>query len=273
MKNEKRKLSKGEQIIQNENSKTRSFRGIPNAIIGTILVLFSFLSIYIVFGSPFDTRINRAAFVGGIVFIIYLLYPISQRLEKKINHIPFYDLILALVALFTYCYFIVNCDSVIKVGSMLTTPMIVIGAIGILLTLEACRRATGLPIVIVASSFLIYGLVYKNGLTFNSIRKVVYDVFYTTEGVIGTPIRACTAFISLFVIFGAFLERTGISDFFINFANSIAGHTQGGPAKVDFKCFMWNGVRFISRKYCNNWCNYNSTYEKEWLQTRVCWCC
>ena len=232
MKNEKRKLSKGEQIIQNENSKTRSFRGIPNAIIGTILVLFSFLSIYIVFGSPFDTRINRAAFVGGIVFIIYLLYPISQRLEKKINHIPFYDLILALVALFTYCYFIVNCDSVIKVGSMLTTPMIVIGAIGILLTLEACRRATGLPIVIVASSFLIYGLVYKNGLTFNSIRKVVYDVFYTTEGVIGTPIRACTAFISLFVIFGAFLERTGISDFFINFANSIAGHTQGGPAKV-----------------------------------------
>ena len=232
MKNEKRKLSKGEQIIQNENSKTRSFRGIPNAIIGTILVLFSFLSIYIVFGSPFDTRINRAAFVGGIVFIIYLQYPISQRLEKKINHIPFYDLILAMVALFTYCYFIVNCDSVIKAGINLTTPMTVIGAIGILLTLEACRRATGLPIVIVASSFLIYGLVYKNGLTYNSIRNVVYNVFYTTEGVIGTPIRACTAFISLFVIFGAFLERTGISDFFINFANSIAGHTQGGPAKV-----------------------------------------
>ncbi len=90
----------------------------------------------------------------------------------------------------------------------------------------SCRRATGLPIVIVASAFIIYGLAN------NSLKRVVYDLFFTTEGVIGTPIRACTAFISLFVIFGAFLERTGISDFFINLANSIAGHTVGGPAKV-----------------------------------------
>lgn len=226
MKEVKNKLSKGEQIVQNENSKTRNFTGIPNIIISSILVLFSLLSIYIVFLSPFDTRINRAAFVGIIVFSIYLLYPISQRLPKKTNHIPIYDLIFAILALISYGYFVFNCAYIIEVGLRLTPPMMALGIIGVLLTLEACRRATGLPIVIVALAFIIYGLMN------NSLKRVVYDLFYTTEGVIGTPIRACTAFISLFVIFGAFLERTGISDFFINLANSLAGHTVGGPAKV-----------------------------------------
>lgn len=226
MEKEKRKLSKGEQIVQNENSKTRSFVGIPNVIMTCILVFFSLLSIYIVFLSTFDTRINRAAFVGMIVFCIYLLYPVSQKLEKKVNHIPFYDIILAILSLACYGYFVFNCRYIIDVGMRLTPIMIVIGAAGVLLTLEACRRATGIPIVIVASLFIIYGLMN------NSLKRVVYDLFYTTEGVIGTPIRACTAFISLFVIFGAFLERTGISDFFINLANSIAGHSVGGPAKV-----------------------------------------
>ena len=221
-----KKLSKGEQIIHNENSKTRTFVGIPNFIITCLLVFFSLLSIYIVFLSPFDTRVNRAAFVGVIVFLIYLLYPISQKLEKRVNHIPIYDLIFACLALISYGYFVFNYRTIINIGIFLSPFMIAIGAMGVLLTLEACRRATGLPIVLVATFFIIYGIIN------NSFDQVVHDLFYTTEGVIGTPIRACTAFISLFVIFGAFLERTGISDFFINFANSIAGHTVGGPAKV-----------------------------------------
>ncbi len=213
-------------IIQNENSKTRSFTGIPKIIINAILVFFSLLCIYIVFLSPFDTRINRSAFVGIIVFSIYLLYPISQKLPKKVNHIPIYDMVLAIAALICYGYFVFNCKYIIDVGLRLTPLMMGLGIVGTILTLEACRRATGLPIVIVASAFIVYGLMN------NSLKRVVYDLFYTTEGVIGTPIRACTAFISLFVIFGAFLERTGISDFFINLANSLAGHTIGGPAKV-----------------------------------------
>ena len=226
MANKKKNLSRGEQIVDHETSKTRTFTGPLNTIITSILVLFSLLCIYIVFLSPFDTRINRSAFVGMIVFIIYILYPISQKIEKRINYIPFYDLIFAFLSLFSYGYFVFNCRTIIDVGLMLTPFMIGVGIVGIVLTLEACRRATGLPIVIVATLFIIYGLMN------NSLKRVIYDLFYTTEGVIGTPIRACTNFISLFVIFGAFLERTGISDFFINFANSIAGHTVGGPAKV-----------------------------------------
>ena len=226
-----KKLPK-EEIVLNENSKTRTFTGVPNLIISLILLFFSILSIYIVFGSPFDDRVNRASFVGVIVFIIYLLYPISQKIPKINNHIPIYDYVLAALSLFCYGYFVFNCKEIIHLGTMLTPEAVTIGAIGIILTLEACRRATGLPIVIVSTFFICYGIYYWGGLTFPAIKKLVYDLFYTTEGVIGTPIRACTAFISLFVIFGAFLERTGISDFFINFANSIAGHSIGGPAKV-----------------------------------------
>lgn len=226
MEKTKKKLSRGEEIVKNENSKTRTFVGIPNIIMTCILVFFSLLSIYIVFLSPFDTRVNRASFVGMIVACIYLLYPVSQRLEKKINHIPFYDFILAILSLVCYGYFVFNYREIIDIGIRLTPLMMCLGGLGVLLTLEACRRATGIPIVVVASFFIIYGLMN------NSLKRVIYDLFYTTEGVIGTPIRACTAFISLFVIFGAFLERTGISDFFINLANSIAGHSVGGPAKV-----------------------------------------
>lgn len=222
----KKKLSKGEEVIINETSKTRVFTGWRLIVIKILLIFFSLLSIYIVFLSPFDTRINRASFVGMTVFIIFLLYPIRKIKNKKVNFIPFYDLIFASLSLLTYGYFVFNCNSIIEVGMRLTPFMMIIGVVGILVTLEACRRATGLPIVIVATCFIIYGLLN------NSLRRVVYDLFFTTEGVIGTPIRACTAFISLFVIFGAFLERTGISDFFINLANSLAGHTVGGPAKV-----------------------------------------
>lgn len=226
MEKTKKKLSRGEEIVKNENSKTRTFVGIPNIIMTCILVFFSLLSIYIVFLSPFDTRVNRASFVGTIVACIYLLYPVSQKLEKKINHIPIYDFILAILSIICYGYFVFNYRQIIDIGIRLTPLMMCLGGLGVLLTLEACRRATGIPIVVVASFFIIYGLMN------NSLKRVIYDLFYTTEGVIGTPIRACTAFISLFVIFGAFLERTGISDFFINLANSIAGHSVGGPAKV-----------------------------------------
>lgn len=226
MEKTKKKLSRGEEIVKNENSKTRTFVGIPNIIMTCILVFFSLLSIYIVFLSPFDTRVNRASFVGTIVACIYLLYPVSQKLEKKINHIPIYDFILAILSIICYGYFVFNYRQIIDIGIRLTPLMMCLGGLGVILTLEACRRATGVPIVVVASFFIIYGLMN------NSLKRVIYDLFYTTEGVIGTPIRACTAFISLFVIFGAFLERTGISDFFINLANSIAGHSVGGPAKV-----------------------------------------
>ena len=109
------------------------------------------------------------------------------------------------------------------------------GAIGILVLIELCRRCVGVPILCVLGALLVY--TFYNQLSYNpslyqALKNVVYKLFYTTNGVIGTPINVCYTYIVLFIIFGAFLERTGIANFFIAFANRLAGWSAGGPAKV-----------------------------------------
>ena len=96
----------------------------------------------------------------------------------------------------------------------------------VLAYMELCRRCVGVPILIVVGLLLVY--------TFANVRfgKVVYDLFCTTTGLMNTPINVCAKYIVVFIIFGAFLERTGISNFFINLANCVAGASAGGPAKV-----------------------------------------
>ena len=207
-------------------SNVRKFNGVPRQIIRYLLVLFTLYCMYIVFIATWETRIERASFVGGLVFLAYLMYPAGRFKIKRMNYIPWYDLVLAAVAAVSYFYFVFNCDQIINQGIRLTTFEIILGVCGILVTLEACRRCVGLPIVVVAGAFIVFALTQK------PFAINVYNLFYTTDGVIGIPIRACLAFIVLFVIFGSFLEQTGISQFFIDLANSIAGSTAGGPAKV-----------------------------------------
>lgn len=206
-------------------SNVRVWSGIPRQIVRYLLVAFTIYAVLINFLFPWETRIERASFVGAIVFLIFLVFP-AKKGNKKENNIPWYDLVLALVGGFAYFYFVFNCKEIIAGGIMLSPLEVYLGLAGILVTLEACRRSVGIPIVIVSSCFLIYGLTQK------SLLLTVYNVFYTTEGVIGTPIRACYNFIVLFVMFGSFLKQTGITDFFIDLANSVAGSSDGGPAKV-----------------------------------------
>ena len=112
---------------------------------------------------------------------------------------------------------------------------IIIGAIGILCLLELCRRCVGIPIIIVAGVFIVYAMGW--GLTnpdmLRRLEGLVGKLFYTTtSGILSTPINTCSKFIAIFIIFGAFLERTGIADFFIQISNSVVGRFSGGPAKV-----------------------------------------
>ena len=207
-------------------SNVRKWEGIPRQVVRYLMAAFAVYCILLNFIFNWETRIERASFVGAIVFMIFLIFPASKKLKKKTNSIPFYDLILAIAGGFSYFYFVANCQAIIKHGIMLSQFEMILGVVGIVVTLEACRRAVGLPIVIVSSAFMIYGLTQK------SLLLTVYNLFYTTEGVIGTPTRACSTFIVLFVLFGAFLNKTGIADFFIELANSIAGASCGGPAKV-----------------------------------------
>jgi TRAP transporter 4TM/12TM fusion protein len=215
------------EIMQkyDRESNIREFKGVPRKIVRYLLVFFSLYAVFLLF-YPGETRFERASFVGYIVFMVYVMFPVKMGMQGKINYIPWYDIILGLLSAASYGYFIINLEAILQQGIMLTPAQIVFGVIGIVTTLEACRRAIGLPIVIVALIMIIYGLTQK------SLALNVYNLFYTTEGIIGIPTRACLNYIVLFVIFGAFLEKTGISQFFIDIAYSIAGASTGGPAKV-----------------------------------------
>ena len=105
---------------------------------------------------------------------------------------------------------------------------------GILALIEVTRRCVGMPILIVAGFFILYAMIY--GLTnpdfFLRLRYFIRNLFYTKEGIFSTPVNVCSKYIVVFIIFGAFLERTGISNFFIELANCVAGRFAGGPAKV-----------------------------------------
>ena len=114
---------------------------------------------------------------------------------------------------------------------------IAVGVVGIIILFESCRRIVGLPIMIIAGSFILYAFIGKYLPGFLNHRgykltRVVSHLYYTTEGIMGTPIGACSTFIFLFILFGAFLEKTGIGQFFIDSCNAIAGGASGGPAKV-----------------------------------------
>ncbi|MEG1682847.1 MAG: TRAP transporter permease [Oscillospiraceae bacterium] len=207
-------------------SNVRKWEGVPRHVVRYLLVAFAVYCVLINLVFNWETRVERASFVGLLVFLIFLIFPAKKNGVKKPNTIPWYDVVLGVLGGFAYFYFVANCTAIINQGIKLELYQVVIGAIGVLVTLEACRRAVGVPIVIVSSGFILYALTQK------SLALTVYNLFYTTEGVIGTPIRACSTFIVLFVIFGAFLERTGIANFFIDLANSVAGSSSGGPAKV-----------------------------------------
>ena len=120
-----------------------------------------------------------------------------------------------------------------SLSQVLTSPIkmtplyVVIGIIGILSLIELCRRCVGLPILCVAGALLIY--TFASGKNLNA---VIHALFYSRDGVFNTPVSVCAKFIVVFIIFGAFLERTGIANFFIDLANSVAGSASGGPAKV-----------------------------------------
>ena len=129
-----------------------------------------------------------------------------------------------------------NISFILRAGEQNTTD-IIIAVIAVLFVLEAGRRVVGLPIVIIASTFLVYCVVgpYLPGFLNHrgySVARIVSHMYYTTEGILGTPIGVSSTFIFLFILFGSFLDKTGIGKFYIDLANAVAGKAVGGPAKV-----------------------------------------
>ena len=214
-------------------SNTRIWEGKPKIAITVILAAFSLWCIYVTLFATFLEEIRLTSFMGLIILMGFLIYP-SKKGDQKVNHMPISDIIFMIVGVGSFFYFTFNVNQIINQGTRFTWFQIVIGILAILALVEVTRRCVGLPILIVAGVFIVYALAY--GLTnpefFGRLRYLVRNLFYTKEGIFSTPVNVCSKYIVVFIIFGAFLERTGISNFFIDLANCIAGRFAGGPAKV-----------------------------------------
>ena len=215
-----------------KESTTRVWEGVPKIVVTSILALFSLMCIYVTFFATWLDELRLATFMAYIVFIGYMVFP-AKKGKQKVNHIPWYDVILMVLGSGAFLYFAFAASEIVARYNI-TTLEVVIGLIGIICLAELCRRSVGLPILCVAGALLIYALFWGlyNPSFFARITESIRILFYSKEGVLSTPVNVCSKYIVMFIIFGAFLERTGIADFFIKIANALVGRFSGGPAKV-----------------------------------------
>jgi len=215
-------------------SATRVWEGVPKIVVRVILSIFSLYCIYMTLFSTALPETRLTLFLGFIIVVGFITYPVKKG-HVRVNHIPWYDIVLMVLGAGSFFYFAFNALPIIKLATRIQPIHVVIGVIGILVLIELCRRCVGIPILCVVGALVIYAFI--NQLSYNpdfyqALKNIIYKLFYTTSGVIGTPINVCYTYIVLFIIFGAFLERTGIGNYFIQFANRLVGAYSGGPAKV-----------------------------------------
>ena len=220
-------------------SNTRVWEGWQKWVVYAVMVLFSLFVIYVTLFASWLDLIRYPSFMGGVLLIGYLVFPVRKGVQR-VNHIPWYDWILMVLGAAAFFYVVIHAkDLTVRLGMSQIRPYeIAVAIVGILAALELCRRSVGIPILCVAGVFLLYALYYytssKNLGFARAVRNVSISLFYKVQGggILGTPVQVCSKFIIVFIIFGAFLERTGISQFFIDLANSLVGRFSGGPAKV-----------------------------------------
>lgn len=217
-------------------SNVRSYSGtVSKWILRVILVSIIGFIFYCIYGY-IEERARKSVFLGLILLAGYLLYPPTKKHDVHLKSIKWQDALCGIVAFVPYLYFALNVNSFIDKATKITNLDMIIALVGIIMLFELCRRVTGIPIMVVAGCFIVYicyHCMFERGFDIlKTMRTVVYQLFYSNVSIMGTPINVCVSFIVLFILFGSFLEKSGIGTFFIDLANSVAGFSAGGPAKV-----------------------------------------
>ncbi|WP_461180896.1 TRAP transporter permease [Virgibacillus kimchii] len=236
-----------EELLEkyDSESNTRNLTGIMATVVFLLLIAFSLFQIYTGMFGQYTAYIQRTVHLGFALTLIFLLFPARRGAPKA--KVTWYDYILAILSIIVCGYWPVYYDTIVQQIGGITEGQMVIGGLAILLVLEASRRAVGLPIVIVAAAFLIYayfgpympGDLAHRGLSLN---QLINSMFFTTEGILGTPLQVSSTYIFLFLLFGAFLVQTGVGLYFNDLALAIAGRRTGGPAKVAIFSSALNGT-------------------------------
>ena len=213
-------------------SNTRIWEGKARWVVNIILACFSLFCIYVTLFATWLDEFRLTTFVAFIMLIGFLVFP-AKKGKQRVNYMPWYDVVLMILGTGAFLYFAFNAGTIVARYNI-TGFEVAIGIVGILCLAELCRRSVGLPILIVAGVLLVYALIWgsTNPDMMKRVTNIVRTLFYSKEGILSTPVNVCSKYIVMFIIFGAFLERTGIADFFINIANALVGRFSGGPAKV-----------------------------------------
>lgn len=217
---------------------TRKLAGWAGIIAFAGLLSFSLFQLYTAIFGVFPAQIQRSVHLGFALGLIFLLFPATKNLKAAGTcKVAWYDAVLAVLGAGVGVYWVINYETIVTGIGLITTVDFYVGLLAVLLVLEATRRAVGLPITIIAGLFLLYGLygsslpgfLSHNGLT---LERLIQTMYFTTEGILGTPLAVSSTFIFLFILFGAFLVQTGVGQYFNDLAVAVAGRSTGGPAKV-----------------------------------------
>ncbi|MBE1276385.1 TRAP transporter permease [Enterovibrio baiacu] len=226
-----------QDIVAQADTGARSPSGIPGRILWFVPLCWSIFQLW--YASPFTVALNdteaRSIHLAFAIFLAFTAYPALRSSPR--DRIPLQDWVFALAGSFSAAYlFLFYSDLATRAGAPTSTD-IVVAVTGMVLLLEATRRALGPPLMVVAAVFLIYtfagphmpDVIAHKGASLN---KTMSHMWLTTEGVFGVALGVSTSFVFLFVLFGALLDRAGAGGYFIKVAFSLLGHMRGGPAKA-----------------------------------------
>ncbi|CAN5672524.1 TRAP transporter permease [soil metagenome] len=246
-------------LVASVDTGARMPSGAAAIILSGIALLWALFQLYIASPLPFiasqavglnltlNAAEQRSIHLAFAVFLAFTAYPAFARSPR--GHVPILDWLLALAAASCALYIFLNYAALSRRPGIPITEDIVVSAIGIVLLLEATRRALGPPLVIVALVFLAYvffgnaswlpDMIQWRGAT---LQRAMSTMWLTSEGVFGVALGVSTAFVFLFVLFGSMLDRAGAGNFFIKLAFAVLGHLRGGPAKAAVLASMMTGL-------------------------------
>lgn len=234
---DKSEVKLAEDVLKkyDKESDTMEYTGFMAKIVAAIAIAFSIFQLYTAIFGVLDAQLQRGVHLGFGLALVFLLYPTCKSWSRHKLH-PF-DLLLAVLGAAAPAYIIYEYQNLVLRAGTVSDMDLAVGIIGIILVIEAARRVVGIPMVCVVLVFIAYafagpympGVLAHRGLT---PAQLVSHLYFTTEGIFGIPLGVSSTFIFLFILFGAYLESTGLGKFFIDIANAIAGWASGGPAKV-----------------------------------------
>ncbi|MFO7648457.1 MAG: TRAP transporter permease [Halomonas campaniensis] len=231
-----------EDMVASSDSGARKPLGAPGKLLVGIAAAWSLFQLWIASPLPFLFRFGvfnateaRSIHLAFALFLAFMAYPALKRSPR--DRIPIQDWVFAAVAAFCGAYMFLFYDQLSTRPGAPITQDVIVGIVGIVMLLEATRRALGPPLMIVASVFILYslfgpympGILAHRGVSFNGL---VNHQWLTTQGVFGIALGVSTSFVFLFVLFGALLDKAGAGNYFIKVAFSLLGHYRGGPAKA-----------------------------------------